>query len=227
MSETTAAIEKPQPAPRRRHPFTFGFVVIAVALATAGTTALLVNMFQRKVESRQQFVRVVDVTESHTDPAEWGKNWPREYDGYKRTADNQRTRYGGSEAMPEQRLDRDPWLKRMYAGYAFSIDFRDRRGHAFMLQDQEKTERVGKKPQTGACLHCHASATTTWRRMGLEAEGKSLADAGPFEFNWPVVMKGFEAMGKLSYADAHAELMKTSDVYREIAESQASLEEVA
>ncbi|MEZ0263330.1 MAG: ammonia-forming cytochrome c nitrite reductase subunit c552 [Phycisphaerae bacterium] len=195
----------------RRHPFFFAAVVLFVAVATAGITALLMNMFTRKVEARQAFVRVVEVTESHTDPAEWGKNWPREYDGYKRTTDNERTRYGGSEGMPEQRLDRDPWLRRMYAGYAFAIDFRDRRGHAFMLQDQEQTERVTKKPQGGACLHCHASMTTTWRRVGLEAEGKSLADSGPFDFNWPAVQRGFEAMGRMTYAQAHAEVLKTPD----------------
>ncbi|HYE21005.1 MAG TPA: ammonia-forming cytochrome c nitrite reductase subunit c552 [Tepidisphaeraceae bacterium] len=209
---TKPSDDKPAPADKpRRHPVFFAVVVLLVALATAGVTALLVNMFQRKAEARQQFVRVVDVTESHTDPSEWGKNWPREYDSYKRTTDNERTRYGGSEGMPEQRLDRDPWLRRMYAGYAFAIDFRDRRGHAFMLYDQEQTERVAQKPQGGACLHCHASMTTTWRRVGLEAEGKSLADSGPHDFNWPAVQRGFEHMSKMSYAQAHAELMKTPD----------------
>jgi hypothetical protein len=29
-----------------------------------------------------------------------GKNFPFQYDGYRRTADQERTRYGGSEAMP-------------------------------------------------------------------------------------------------------------------------------
>ena len=29
----------------------------------------------------------------------------------------------------------------MFLGYAFSIDYRDRLGHAYMLEDQEKTEK--------------------------------------------------------------------------------------
>jgi nitrite reductase (cytochrome c-552) len=37
-------------------------------------------MFTRKQEARQTFVRVVDVNESTTDPAVWGRNWPRQYD---------------------------------------------------------------------------------------------------------------------------------------------------
>ena len=65
--------------------------------------------------------------------------------------------YGGASAMPESKLEEQPWLKRLYAGYAFSIDYREARGHAYMLYDQGVTERVTKKPQAGACLHCHAS----------------------------------------------------------------------
>jgi nitrite reductase (cytochrome c-552) len=207
-SDETNNTTKPNPPPGR---MTFAALVVAIALATTAVTALLVNMFTRKQEALTPFVRLVEVNERTTDPEAWGTNWPREYDSYKRTADITRTRYGGSEAMPQQRLDRDPWLRRMYAGYAFSIDFRDRRGHAYMLTDQEQTERVTKKPQPGACLHCHASATTTWRRLGLEAEGKSLDDVHPYDFAWPAVMKGFEKMGKMSYANAHAELLKTPD----------------
>jgi nitrite reductase (cytochrome c-552) len=67
--------------------------------------------------------------------------------------------YGGSNAMPESKLESNPWLKRLYAGYAFSIDYREARGHAYMLYDQVVTERVNKRPQAGACLHCHGSAT--------------------------------------------------------------------
>jgi nitrite reductase (cytochrome c-552) len=213
MSETIEPTTKqpdPPAIPRRRK-FMFVALVVAIALATAGVTALLMNVFTRQQEARVPFVRIVDVNEITSDPAEWGKNWPRQYDGYKQTAEVTKTQYGGSEAMPQQKLDRDPWLKRMYAGYAFSIDFRDRRGHAYMLYDQEQTERVTTKPQGGACIHCHASVAPTWRRLGLEAEGKSLADADPNDFDWPHVMKGFEKMSKMTYTEGHAELFKTPD----------------
>ena len=39
----------------------------------------------------------------------------------------------------------------------FSADYRERRGHAYMLEDQDNTERVKQFKQPGACLHCHAS----------------------------------------------------------------------
>ncbi|MBN2320382.1 MAG: ammonia-forming cytochrome c nitrite reductase subunit c552 [Acidobacteria bacterium] len=150
----------------RRWPYV-ALVVIAVG-ATALVTALLLNIFEKKVEERTPFVRVVEVDEDTTDPAEWGKNWPKQYDTYKLTARHTATRYGGhggSEALPEEKIERDPWLKRIFLGYAFSIDYRDRRGHAYMLEDQEKTQRL-TKPQSGSCLHCHASVMPLYRKLG-------------------------------------------------------------
>jgi len=177
----------------------FKRVLLAVGIVSAaaafGIAALLTNIFQRKQEGKNPYLRLVEVTEETTDPAPWGMNWSRQFDGYKRTADVTRTKFGGSEAMPEQRIERDPWLKRMFGGYAFAIDFRDRRGHAYMLSDQLQTKRVTERPQPGSCLHCHSSVIPTYRRLG---EGD--------------VFKGFESLGKMSYADAHAEVVKTGSM---------------
>src|SRR6478609_1536568 len=120
----------------------YGVVVAVVAAGAAGITALLMNISERKAEQRSPFVRVVEVTDNDTDPAKWGKNWPAQYDSYQRTALKTATKFGGhagSEALPEEKIERDPWLKRMFLGYAFSIDYRDRRGHAYMMEDQEHT----------------------------------------------------------------------------------------
>jgi nitrite reductase (cytochrome c-552) len=143
-------------------------LIAIVAIASAAVTALLINIFERKSEARIPYVRVVEVDENTTDPAIWGKNWPKQYDSYKRTAISTRTRFGGhggSEALPEEKIERDPWLKRMFLGYAFSIDYRDRRGHAYMLYDQEQTKRL-TKPQSGSCMHCHASIMPVYRELG-------------------------------------------------------------
>lgn len=143
-------------------------VVLVVAALTAAVTALLVNINERKDEARNPYVRLVEVDEDTTDPAKWGVNWPKQYDSYLKTAITTRTRFGGhggSEALPEEKIERDPWLKRMFLGYAFSIDYRDRRGHAYMLSDQEQTQRL-TKPQSGSCMHCHASLMPVYREMG-------------------------------------------------------------
>ncbi len=158
--------------------------IVAVAAATALVTALLVNIFQRKSEARNIHVRLTEVNEDTTDPKQWGVNWPKQYDSYLLTAQTTRTKYGGhggSEALPDQKIDRDPWLKRMFLGYAFSIDYRDRRGHAFMLSDQEATKRL-TKPQTGSCLHCHASVMPLYRELGNGDAAKGLAASYKFSY---------------------------------------------
>lgn len=196
----------------RRHRTAGPFVatVILTALVTAGVAYMLVNIFTRKQEARNPYLKLVNVDNNTTDPSVWGVNWPKQYDQYKRTVDATHTRYGGSEGeIPKSRIEADPWLKRMFAGYAFAIDFRERRGHAYMLYDQEQTKRITERPQPGACLHCHASVVATWRRVGLEAQGKTLADADGFD--WPAVQKGFELMSTIPYAEAHAKLRLTPD----------------
>jgi nitrite reductase (cytochrome c-552) len=160
--------------------------LLAVSVVTFAIAALLTNIFERRQEARNPYLKLVEVTEDTTDPSVWGMNFPSQYDGYKRTAETARTRFGGSDSMPEQKLDRDPWLRRMFAGYAFSLDYRDRRGHAYMLSDQEKTERVTKKSQPGACLHCHSSIMPAYRFAG---NGD--------------VQKGFEAVCAMPYQKAH------------------------
>ena len=152
--------------------------LIAVVAAFAGF-ALLVNIFERKQEARNPFFRVVELTDTTEDPAIWGKNFPLQYDGYKRTSDQVRTRYGGSEALPrtptqadprgvvsQSKIEEDPRLKIMWAGYAFARDFREERGHAYMLEDQMFTERQVAAGQPGACLQCHASIYVPYKKAG-------------------------------------------------------------
>ena len=176
----------------------FTGVVLIFGVATALVTALLMNIFERKIEAKNPFVRLVDVTEDDTDPEKWGINWPKQYDSYLRTARSTRTRFGGhggSEALPDQKIERDPWLKRMFLGYAFSIDYRDRRGHAYMLQDQENTERL-TKPQSGSCLHCHASIMPLYRQLG---DGDAI--------------KGFEETYRYSYQELHSMLQESGHAH--------------
>jgi nitrite reductase (cytochrome c-552) len=178
-----------------------GFMVVVflvAALAALGGAALLVNIMERKQEARNPFFRVVELTDETEDAEIWGKNFPLQYDGYKHTTDQVRTRFGGSEAVPktpsqadprsmvaQSRLEEDPRLKTMWAGYAFSRDFREERGHAYMLEDQTFTERVTEFKQPGTCLHCHASVYVAYKKAG---DGD--------------LIKGFEKVNSLPYTEA-------------------------
>ncbi|MCC6265236.1 MAG: ammonia-forming cytochrome c nitrite reductase subunit c552 [Bryobacterales bacterium] len=172
--------------------------MVLSALVTLGVAALLVNIVERKQEARTPFAEVVKLTDDISDPAEWGKNFPLQYDSYKRTVDMVRTRYGGSEAMPvapphadgqvvmsQSKIEEDPRLKTMWAGYAFSVDFREERGHAYMLFDQAQTRRVTEFNQPGACLNCHASTYGIYKKLG---DGD--------------IMKGFDKMNAMPYQEA-------------------------
>jgi nitrite reductase (cytochrome c-552) len=165
--------------PRKFSLRTLGAIAVLAAVAAVSIAALLTNIFERKTEARNPFYRVVELTDTIDDPEVWGKNFPIQYDAYRRTVDQERTRHGGSEAMPRQptrvdprsvvaqsRLEEDPRLRRFWAGYAFAVDFREERGHAYMLSDQEFTQRQTVSSQPGTCINCHASTYTAYRRAG-------------------------------------------------------------
>src|SRR5215510_5334653 len=154
-------------------------VAVLAAVAVIAGTALLVSIFTRQQEARNPFYRVVELNDEIVDPEVWGKNFPLQYDGYRRTVDQVRTRYGGSEAVPrtptdidprsvvaQSRLEEDPRLRTMWAGYAFATDFREERGHAYMLDDQTFTERQQVAKQPGTCIHCHASVYVPYMDLG-------------------------------------------------------------
>ena len=182
----------------RRTTVRFLLAVFVAAFAAVAALALLMNIFERKQEAKNPFFRVVELTDDTTDPAIWGKNFPMQYDDYLRTVDQVRTRYGGSEALPrsptdadprsvvaQSKIEEDPRLKKMWAGYAFSRDFREERGHAYMLTDQQFTERQIAAKQPGTCLNCHASTYVAMKKAG---DGD--------------LMKGFDKLNQMPYAEA-------------------------
>ncbi len=185
-------------------------VFIVAVIATLVVTWVLVTMFGHKQAARTPFIRVTEVDEMTTDPEPWGQNWPHQFDGWKATSGDKF--YGGSSALPHSKLDSQPWLKRLYAGYAFSIDYREARGHAYMLYDQGVTERVTKKSQAGACIHCHAANTVMYRRVGLEAMGQEVTEESlASDFNMPAVIRGFQEVSTKPYDEVLALLLQSPD----------------
>jgi nitrite reductase (cytochrome c-552) len=138
------------------------------------------------------------ITDDTVDPAVWGQTYPLQYETYRKTVDQVRTRYGGSEALPRQpdqadprsvvsqeKIEEDPRLKTMWAGYAFSVDFREERGHAYMLEDQTFTRRQAVVKQPGSCMQCHGSVYVPYKKLG---------DGDIFE--------GFRKMNAMPYFEA-------------------------
>lgn len=172
---------------------TIAFAVVAIIVAY-----VLITMAEHKAEEKRPYLQVVPLTEETQDPKIWGQNFPFHYEDYSKTVDQKRTRYGGSEAVPrtptkadprslvaQSRLEEDPRLKTMWAGYAFAHDFREERGHAWMLSDQMFTERQMVTQQPGTCLHCHASVYGAYKKAG----------------NGDLI-KGFETLNQMPYQEA-------------------------
>jgi len=195
----------------------FWLLAIIFALGTVLVMMLFANISKRKWEGQSTVLRIADITETTIDPAEWGKNFPRQFDGFQRTASNEKARFRWSEGRPpddaihqnvpgakaESKLVADPNLVTMFNGYAFAIDYRERRGHAYMLFDQRETERVKQRPQPGACLNCHASNVVAFREVGI-ANGApgALTDPLTSAHGQAQLFKGFEHVNPMPYAEA-------------------------
>jgi nitrite reductase (cytochrome c-552) len=138
------------------------------------------------------------INDAVDDPAIWGRIFPLHYELYRKSVDMQRTKYGGSEALPRTPTQADPrsvvsrskseediGLRSMWNGYAFAVDFREERGHAYMLEDQKYTQRQSVVKQPGACLNCHASTYLANKKAG---DGD--------------LTRGFEKINAMPYSEA-------------------------
>lgn len=187
-------VGSPEPAPPPGGSRRCVFSVLGAAAAAVATVLVLLlweNIQERKAEGLRYVFEVAPVTEDTVDPAEWGKNYPRQYDGYRRTVDVERTRHGGSEAF--QKLDADPRWRVLFEGYPFGVDYREERGHAYMLSDQDQTERVKKFRQPGACLHCHSAVIPAYVQAGKRAGAATRGEQ---------ILRGFEIVCAVPYDEA-------------------------
>ncbi len=190
--------EENPPRRRSRTPLLVAAVVLT-AFITFGITALLLNILDRQQEAEVPYARVAEVDITTVDPAVWGENFPIQYEQFLRTAEMGPTAgHGGSEptdhtptdtdprtVVSSSRLEEDPRLVTMWAGYPFSVDYRHARGHEYMLEDQMYTLRVSEFNQPGTCMNCHASMPAAWDELG---NGDQEA--------------GFHAMNKMPYDEA-------------------------
>ncbi|MBK7802253.1 MAG: ammonia-forming cytochrome c nitrite reductase subunit c552 [Chloracidobacterium sp.] len=180
--------------------------IVLVVFISIATVFLAASFWADPVKSKNDpifpQVNKSAQTEESDDPAVWGKRFPLHYELFKKTVDQSRTRFGGSEAVQvtpkdsdprsvvsQSRLEEDPRLVTMWNGYAFSVDFREERGYAYMLDDQTFTGRQAVVKQPGSCINCHASTYLTYKRLG---DGD--------------IFKGFDALNKMPFTDARKEV---------------------
>lgn len=89
MDSAQPESRKPGSSDSQRPAFPCGCVLAVTVLAagaaavlTVAVAALLININQRKIEARDPFFRVAELTADTDDPAVWGRNFPGPYGLY-------------------------------------------------------------------------------------------------------------------------------------------------
>ena len=150
---------------------TFILVGIIILLA-AVLTGVLVFMKNQPVQERA-FEPLVEIAPMEPDSEKWGVNFPNQYTTFMKTETNNiDTTYAGSSAFSW--LERDPRQVILFAGYGFSKDYNDDRGHANALEDVRATKRVNEKTP-GTCYSCKSSNNPElWDELGMAQFDKML-----------------------------------------------------
>lgn len=170
-----------------------GTVILVFLLGLLGS-----SIVERKSEAQIAYLPKVKLDQFEPRNEVWGQNFPRQYQTYKQTKDTTfRSKYNGNQAI--DMLEVDPRLVVLWAGYGFSKDYNQGRGHAYAVEDVRKTLRTGapingaKSPMPNTCWACKSPDVP-----------RLMNEVGVAEFyrgSWE--SKGHEIVNSIGCADCH------------------------
>ncbi|MFZ4621474.1 MAG: ammonia-forming cytochrome c nitrite reductase subunit c552 [Bacteroidota bacterium] len=170
-----------------------------IAWALFGATVAVVFLFglfgasimERRQEAYLQYQMVKPIADWEPRNEVWGENYPREYETYKSTAESTYlSKYGGNKKR--DLLEEDPLNVVLWAGYAFSRDYNQARGHYYAIKDIRNTLRTGI-PQPATCWSCKSPDVP-----------RIMAKMGPAQFyksHWDSL--GHEIVNNIGCQDCH------------------------
>jgi nitrite reductase (cytochrome c-552) len=128
--------------------------LLAIAIIVLGL--LSVSIMERRWEAQRPMMVVTPIGQWESDNAKWGQNYPRQYEAYLKTriTDTQ-TKFGGS--VPRDYLQEFPAQVILFAGYGFSKEYLQARGHYYALEDVTNTKRLAQPFQAATCWTCKSS----------------------------------------------------------------------
>ena len=137
-------------------------IILILSVVLVGTLLFLKNQ-PPEVRGIPQLKEIADL---EPNSAAWGENFPNQYSSFLKTeTNNTRTVYGGSE--PFSRLEDNPNLLILFAGYSFSKEYNEDRGHMNSVTDVRAIKRVDEKTP-GTCYSCKSSNNPQlWKSMGM------------------------------------------------------------
>jgi len=153
---------------KKRFVWLYPVVFLMTACVIVVLSLLGVSILERRWESQLPPSMIQPIAEWQPDNSVWGANFPRQYESYLKTkiTDTQ-TLYGG--AVPRDYLADDPRKIILYAGYPFSKDYKQARGHYYALEDVLHTRRIASPFQAGTCMTCKSTdVPRLMNQMGLK-----------------------------------------------------------
>jgi nitrite reductase (cytochrome c-552) len=149
------------------------FILVGIiVLLTAVLTGTLIYLKNQPTQYRAILPQIVKINPMEPNSSIWGLNFPNQWSTFLKTKDNNvRTTYGGS--YPFSHLLEDPRQIILFAGYPFSIEYNEDRGHMNSLIDVRATKRLDLTPRDpkethATCYSCKSSDNPAlWQSLGL------------------------------------------------------------
>jgi nitrite reductase (cytochrome c-552) len=137
----------------------------------------------------------------------WGENFPREYETFLKTADTSfKSKYNGSAWI--DMLEEDPRLVVLWAGYGFSKEYNQGRGHQHAIDDIQNILRTGapidekKSPMPNTCWTCKSPDVPRVMNQYIEEEGDFTKGVAKFySGSWEEL--GHQIVNPIGCADCH------------------------
>ncbi|MRT91771.1 ammonia-forming cytochrome c nitrite reductase [Ancylomarina sp. 16SWW S1-10-2] len=137
-----------------------GWLIFVTSLIVVFLLGILANsIMERRAESVFAYIPQVNYNQWEPRNEVWGENFPREFETYYNTKDTSfRSKYNGN-AMIDM-LEVDPRLVVLWAGYSFSKEYNQARGHYYAVKDVRNILRTGGPvdendgPMPATCWTC-------------------------------------------------------------------------
>jgi nitrite reductase (cytochrome c-552) len=149
-------------------------VILSVIILVLAVGLVAVLLFMKNQPAPVRGVTpLVEIAQMEADSAKWGLNFPNQYSSLLKTeTNNTQTAYAGSN--PFSKLEKDPRLLTLFAGYSFSKEYNEDRGHLNSLTDVRAIQRVDENTHA-TCYSCKSSNNPgLWDEMGMAAYDKMM-----------------------------------------------------
>lgn len=176
-----------------------GWGIFLITIAVVFFLGMIASsIIERRTEAIFAYTPQVTFSEFESRNSKWGDFFPREYNTYMKTSDTTfRSKYNGSATI--DMLEESPGMVVLWAGYSFSKEYNQGRGHYHAIEDIQKILRTGApgktvpSPQPNTCWTCKSpDVPRLMHQIGV---------ADFYRGTWDT--KGTEIINPIGCADCH------------------------